>query len=240
MFYEWNENAIRWFYAASEYTGFHRKLAELCLPHLTAGGTLADFGCGLGLVDLELAGRMSHVTCIDRNAVPLKELERESKRRGVVNLSAMQADCQELTGQWDNVVTAFYGKGAELLDLFLPRCRHQVVAAVRADGAGAFSPDRSNNHRLLEQTEQALKDRGAVYLAQPAALEYGQPLESREDGAAFVRARCRDVPEEAVEDYLDANLAAIDHPRWPWYLPNRKEFTLFVLPRGENGHLICR
>ena len=93
MYYEWSGDAVRWFYAASEYTGFHRALAQLCLSHLTRGGSMADLGCGLGLIDLELAGQMSQVTCIDQNPLPLRELEREARRRGIGNLEVRQADC---------------------------------------------------------------------------------------------------------------------------------------------------
>ena len=240
LYYEWSSDAVRWFYAASEYTGFHRALAQLCLPHLTRGGSLADLGCGLGLIDLELAGQMSRVTCIDQNPLPLQELEREAKRRGVDNLEVLQADCRELTGVWDDVLTTFYGKGDDLPDLLLPRCRHQVAAVIRADGAGALSPDKSNRHSLLDETEQALRRRGAVYRTQQGTLEYGQPLESRADAAAFVRARCHHVPDCDIEKFLDAHLTPLDHPRWPWYLPNRKEFTLFLLPREGNEHLLPR
>lgn len=41
----WNDQSVSWFNHASAYTGFHQKLADLLLKHITVRETLCDIGC---------------------------------------------------------------------------------------------------------------------------------------------------------------------------------------------------
>ena len=40
-----------------------------------------------------------------------------------------------------------------------------------------------------------------------------------------------------LEAYLEENLKETGEEKWPYYLPNRKEFGLFVIGRDENENL---
>lgn len=241
MYFLWNDDTVRWFFAASEQTGFHRELAGWLRPRLTCGATVADFGCGLGLIDLELADYAGHITCIDRAQEPLNALQAEAARRGIQNVETLCADSGELTGEWDEVIMTFHGAGAALLDCFLPHCRKSLVAVIRSGAESAFSPLgwHKAHKNLLERTTQALDRRGVQYTLEVGALEYGQPLQDRADAVKFVRARCQDsVPDDAVRRYLDETLEQRDDPEWPLYLPNHKWLGMVVIPRKENEHLI--
>lgn len=240
MYFSWNEDTIRWFCTASAYTGFHRRLAMLLRPKLTAGGTLADLGCGIGLVDLELASHVAEITCVDQSELPLAFLEKEAVRRGTHNLKILHADARALSGTWDHVLTIFYASGAELLTQVLPHCRKSLTAVLRGGENSAFGPDRwrTRHGDLAGDTIQALNAAGAVYTVEQAELEYGQPLESRADAEAFIRSGCPGISDEALEAYLAKQLKETGDPRCPLYLPNQKKFSILTLPKEENKRFI--
>lgn len=242
MYFSWNEQTLEWILAASAVTGFHRELAARLRPWLTPGGTLADLGCGAGLIDLELAGHAGQITCIDRTQAPLDFLLAQAARRGVSNVDTLCADAREVEGLWDDVLMCFYGSGDALVDTFLPHCRSHLVAVIRSGEESAFGPPdwREHHQDLLGLTISSLNARGVRYHLELETLEYGQPLKSWADGMHFVRSGCRpEVPDAAMEAFLERTLQQRTHSQWPYYLPNQKHFGIFVIPRRENEHLLC-
>lgn len=240
MRFTWNQDTIRWLCDASAYTAFHARLAEKLRPGITPGGTLVDLGCGIGQIDSMLAGAVKQITCVDRAKEPLEFLQRRAIQGGVYNLETLQADSHTLTGLWDDALTLFHGAGEGLVTRFLPLCRNRLTAVVRSGETSPFGPAqwRMPHQDLAAQTQQALEALGAVFSQEAGELEYGQPLNSREEAAAFVRAGCPNIPAQALEEFLDGHLEELDASQWRFYLPNRKKFTIFTLPRAENEHLL--
>ena len=72
------------------------------------------------------------------------------------------------------------------------------------------------------------------YVHEALALEYGQPFVALEDARTFVRAYTRPMSDEILEAYLAEKLEKTGDEKWPYYLPNQKEFGLFVIGRDEN------
>lgn len=100
---QWNEQTFRWFEAASAYTGFHSRLADMLAPHIAHSKTMVDLGCGAGMIDFELAHAFEDITCVDINEDAIACLNRKIAERGLTNVHACLGDAQALSGRWDIV-----------------------------------------------------------------------------------------------------------------------------------------
>ena len=113
---------------------------------------------------------------------------------------------------------------------------HLVTHAQRK---GSFGPEGRQAIKCsdITTTKADLDAMGVKYAHEALALEYGQPFANREDARAFVRAYTRPMSDEILEAYLAEKLEKTGDKKWPYYLPNRKEFGLFVIGRDENEKL---
>ncbi|MDR1271993.1 MAG: class I SAM-dependent methyltransferase, partial [Clostridiales Family XIII bacterium] len=57
----------------SEYLAFHKKLSVLIEPYLDKRWTLADIGCGQGLLTFHLAPMVKHIFAVDVSETAIKE-----------------------------------------------------------------------------------------------------------------------------------------------------------------------
>ncbi len=228
----WNEKTIGWLRSASAFTGFHRQMAGLLAPEIAAGGTMCDLGCGVGLIDLELAPSLEQVTCVDTSAPALAALERMAEERGLSNLETRLTDVDKLEGAWDTVLSLFFGNGKQMAR-WLSRCRQCVVAVLAEGEAPSFGPGHPPKYNTAQRAERELAEAGVAFHMRRGALEYGQPFRSREEAQEFARVYGKD---KLAEDllYLRTRLTATGDPEYPWYLPQRKRFVIFTLRKEEN------
>ena len=235
MHIRWNEQTVRWFEDAAEYTGYNKNLARILKKYIPEGETLCDLGCGAGLVDLALADHCSAITCVDISPEAIGHVRRRAAARGLENISALCTDASELTGSWDTVMAIFFG-GNQICGDYFHLAGKRFILITNARRKGNFGPE---GHQVVKcsdiaTTKAYLDARGVKYAHEALALEYGQPFADREDARAFVRAYTRPMSEELLEAYLEEKLEKTGDERWPYYLPNRKEFGLFVIGRNEN------
>lgn len=231
----WNEQSDRWFRNASEYTGYNRELSGLLLEYLPEGGTLCDMGCGNAMVDLELAPHFEEVTCVDISAEAVSAAAEEAARRGISNLKTVNADGRTLGGAWDCVTALFHG-GAEAFDWYYEKAKDTLLIVTHKNKVGEFGPE---NRRIVKCSDVAgtaeyLDGRGIRYTLREAELEYGQPLEDMEDARRFVLAYTLPMEPEELTEYLRENLRETGREDFPYYLPKKKKFGLFVIRRSEN------
>lgn len=226
----WNERTITWLEAASEFTGFHRKLAELLRPHLHPGGTLCDLGCGLGLIDLELSPWFERITCLDTSAPALAALERLAARRGCTNLEPVRGDVEELEGEWDSVLGVFFGFG-DRIPQWLSHCRRSLVVVVADGGRPSFGPGHPAKRYTADYAQALLEEAGIPYRMERHGLEYGQPFRSLEEAEEFGRIYSGGSLAEDLA-YLHDRLTATGDPVYPWYLPQEKRFAVFSVQKG--------
>lgn len=239
MLITWNDKTTQWFEAASEYTGFHRKLTDHFLPHLQKRNSLLDLGCGAGMIDITLAPSFGSITCVDRSAEALSFLARIARKRLADNIETVLSDAEDVEGRWDNVLMVFFGPLEGKLPRFLALCEEALVAVVHADANGNLGPKayQAGKCNTVARTIETLNALGARYTLIEDAIEYGQPFASRAEAAEFVRAYSKNPPEMAVEAYLDETLVKLEEGSYPLYLPNRKGLGIFIIRRDENANL---
>ena len=227
--YPWTSERVAWYQRAVDWTGFDRKLADLALPDLAPGDQVCDLGCGTGYLALELARRGCRVTAVDRAGVCLDYLRAEAARRGLTDrLTAVEADWHDLPPEtaWDTVVMAFAGKPDEELEGYLARCRRRLVLVTKTSaqshvrGPGEPPLFRRNADAL----EAALRARGLSFARRDTALDFGQPLRSREEAEAYLAVY--GGPESAL-----TRLTETGDPEFPLCLPNEKRLAVFTIAR---------
>ncbi|MHC1791416.1 class I SAM-dependent methyltransferase [Solidesulfovibrio sp.] len=102
--------------AAWDANAHRRKLARNIVTAMAQTGIFArelpnvlDFGCGTGLLTLELADRAGHVTGLDTSPGMLAELSAKLEQAGLGNVSVLQADLaagDPLPGSYDLITSA--------------------------------------------------------------------------------------------------------------------------------------
>ena len=238
MHIRWNDQTVRWFEDAVEYTGYSKKLAQILKEYIPKGETLCDLGCGPGLVDFALADHCSAITCVDISPDAIAHVHRKAAAQGIENINALCMDASELTGSWDTVMAIIFG-GSQICTDYFHLAGKRFVLITNAHRKGNFGPEGYQAIKCsnITTTKDYLDAMGVKYTHEAFALEYGQPFADREDARAFVRAYTRPMSDEMLEAYLEENLKETGEEKWPYYLPNRKEFGLFVIGRDENENL---
>ena len=87
-------------------------------------GTGLDFGCGTGLLTLELAERLDRVTGVDTSPAMLAELAAKISRAGLANVGILEADLgrgDPLPDTYDLVTSSMAMHHVADLDAVLPR-----------------------------------------------------------------------------------------------------------------------
>lgn len=231
----WNEQSIRWFHNASEYTGYNKKLAEILFRHISRGGSLCDIGCGAGLIDFELAPHLAQITCVDISPEAIDAVERHARRLGLSNISTLCMDASGLEGKWDTVMALFHG-GEDVISKYFHLAKEQLILGAHGTLKGNFGPDGHKVTKCFDVRgiQEYLDGQGIRYSLQELTLEYGQPLTDLSDAEAFVTAYSLPMEKSELDAYLRQRLEKTGDDKFPYYLPNKKKLGLFVIRRDEN------
>lgn len=228
---KWNEKSINWFLAASAYTGYNSKLAALLRHRIQETETLCDLGCGMGLVDFELAPHFRRVHCVDIDATVIDFVNRRAAETKTANLSGSVCNAREMEGRWDTVITLFHGKPEDFAERYVNLAKSRLIAVVHGAPRGNLGPEayRVKKFNDMENTARLLDAKKIKYQVFPDRLEFGQPLKSREDAAEFAKAYTQSPTDLAVAEYLDDALVETGEKEFPFYLPNLREFAIFTI-----------
>ncbi len=228
MTFNWAEDTIRWYQNASDFTGFYKNIAETIAPMLSGFHSLCDLGCGLGLVDLELASRMERIDCIDINAIALAALTATIKIRGIQNVYPHLRDCDHLDGQWDVAYMSFFGSNE--LDRFLPVCK-KLIAVVAATSGGEMFPSQKRNFKrsTVENTEQYLRSLTIEYKLTHKEFEFGQPFSSLDDARKFVLSYSPHLTEPEMESFFSDRMVQTNSVTYPFFIPRSKTIGIFEI-----------
>lgn len=229
----WNEQSIRWFRDADEFTGYNDRLAALICSHVSAPATLLDIGCGAGLLDLKLAPHFEKITCVDVNREAINAVRSGAAQTGIDNIEALCADAYRLQGSWDTVVAAFCGEET-FFDAFFPLAVRELIFITHLNAEGNLGPHgkRVPHGFNSDVARSVLEAKRAKYHFESHTLEYGQPFKSMEAADVFLAAYTESMTKTERAAYLRSNLQTTGDPRFPFYLPKKKTLGLFVIPKN--------
>jgi len=226
MLFSWNNDTIRWYEAASEYTGFYKNLANTVAPMIGSAGTFADMGCGIGLVDLELASGVGNVLCVDVSERATEHLRERARERGLSNIDVVCADCFDLDRVFDVIYLCFFS--SRDVERFLPKCG-KLISVVGGDNNAPLFPQayRKKSKNTIEGEKQYLDSLNLSYRLSEREFEFGQPLEDLRDAERYVRTYAPEIPREELNRFLESRLVRTGVEKYPFYMPRKKTVGIF-------------
>jgi SAM-dependent methyltransferase len=228
MHFNWDDDTIRWYTSASDYTGFYRKVAEAIRPMLDEKDSLCDLGCGLALFDFEIAPYVKAIDCFDVSAPALACVNERLRAFGVRNVKTHLRDCKNLSGKWDVAYMSFFGSRKP--DHYLPICR-KLIAVVNVASEAVLFPPAYQRHRknTVDETVRYLDRNRIPHRLTVHELEFGQPFASLEDARLFVRAYSPGIPNREADVFLSKRLTQTGRCDYPFYMPRTKAVGIFEL-----------
>ena len=226
MYFNWNEDTIRWYINAEKYTGFYGKLATDIIPMIQGYKTLCDLGCGAALFDFAIAPYIESIDCVDINEIALSSVEERAKQNGLLNIRTHLTDCDSLSGKWDVIFMSFFG--SRDLDRYLPLCK-KLIAVVASESDTELFPrrERSISRNTVENTIDYLDSKGIAYKLTRRMYEFGQPFTSHRDAEMFVQTYAPYTSVEEARAFLDAVLVQTGNQELPLYIPRLKAVGIF-------------
>ncbi len=232
--FKWTDESIKWWKRARTYSSHYKEMAQLVLPYLEEKEVVYDIGCGLGYIDLEVAPYVDKIKCFDIEEKVLEELRKETLIQKVDNLSVSNEEWLELPDQsCDTVLACSFGSLAEYLDDFMRIARKQVLILKRNRSKFAQKYYEGKPLYSAAGSECYLNENKIPYRKISVYSDFGQPLESLEEAEKFVSFH-RINGDEPAKKYLEQHLETGKYG-YPYYLSNRKEMSLFVIPKGETA-----
>jgi SAM-dependent methyltransferase len=231
MYFNWNDDTIRWYINAEKYTGFYEKLADAIGPMIQGCRTLCDLGCGAALFDFAIAPYIESIDCVDINETALASVKDRAAQHGLYNIHTRLADSDTLDGTWDVIFMSFFG--SRELDRYLPLCK-KLIAVVASESDAQLFPRREGNvsRNTVESTVEYLDGKQIAYKLARETLEFGQPFTSREDAKLFVQTYAPYTSTAEAQAFLDARLVETENQEFPFYVPRSKSVGIFELEGG--------
>jgi hypothetical protein len=259
----WTPEKIENYKRASEYTSFHRKLSVLAEPYLDERWTLADIGCGPGLIDYWLAPMTAGIDAIDSDLAAIEDLTARVDDVFVTNRAIAEkikprvASVDELAGEsWDVVMLSFFGVNEKVLKMVLPLAKRRALIFMhgRPDPAGPLAALYDGEKFVAAEMEAFLKERGFTFKKSVMEMQFGQPFKTIEDIHAFLseygekadrEIECidfnfdGDMDDETIKRITDAEERIIKTNRfdYPYYLPRSISVALFIILVGRGGRV---
>jgi SAM-dependent methyltransferase len=228
--YIWTKQGIRWFKDASNYTGYHKNLADKITPYLNKEDTLCDVGCGLGCLDIFLASKVSQITAIDSNAEVIKELKKSVREKDIHNINAVCADAENASAAHDIFLMSFFGHCDEIKKYF-KYCRKKLIYITNLSNKSNFYPKiyRSIDKPSISIIKKVLNEEQISYELFTDSIEFGQPFRSEEDARDFVLHNAPDAKLDEVEQFLKNRAQNTGRRDFPIYIPNKKQIEIFII-----------
>ncbi|MDR3364073.1 MAG: class I SAM-dependent methyltransferase [Clostridiales Family XIII bacterium] len=255
MNYVWTPEKIENLKRASEYTAFHKKLSVLAEPYLDERWTLADIGCGPGLIDAYLAPMVASIDAIDNDSVAIGDLSYnlgdvfQTSRYVADKIRPRLAAPDEISGEsWDVVLMSFFGLSRKLLDSVAPLAKRRMLIFMhgRPDTIGPLAAIDDGNKFSVADMESYLNEKKFAFKKSVMEMQFGQPFKTIEDIHRFLseygvpadrEIECIDLDaagafdDDAIKRMTGAEERIIKTNRfdYPYYLPKSISVALFVI-----------
>lgn len=224
----WNDITIKSFVDASEYTGFHKELAQYIMPYIKSSRSFCDIGCGLGLIDIYLSKDLEDITCVDINKNAISYLEKSIYDNNIENIKCMVKDYKEIDTKFHTILISFFSY--EDLEYFSKRC-DRLIAIVN---------DRSTSHipisiKVMKEINQhnskklknLLDENKINYKYMPLSIEFGQTFINEEEMVKYAKSYDNGQEYDAIYNHIVKNVVKGDNVSY--YLPYKKNISIFVI-----------
>ena len=237
----WTPEKIENYKQASEYSSFHRKLSVLAEPFLDESWTLADIGCGLGLIENWLAPMVSSIDAIDVDEAAINDLKARlddvflTSKAVAEKVAPIVASIDDLAGDsWDVITLSFFGLDEEVLGKVLPLAKKRALIFMhgRADADGPLAAEDDGSKFTATHMEDYLKENNYLYKKTVMEMQFGQPFKSIEDIHTFLSAYGIEGDDRRATD-AEERIIKTNRFDYPYYLPKSISVALFIISTGK-------
>lgn len=222
--YQWGSERVRFMMDACEYGEYHHQLAQLLAPYLEGAAHVCDVGCGLGYLSLELAKFVPRVTAVEVDEGAISVLRENCAAREISNINVLCRDAFSLdkSYQFDRMIFCVFGTVEEVLSIAEKHCSGDILMITRNEKHHRFSHEQEalrDRKYSFENKCYELRKRGIPFESQEFTLEFGQPLRSLEDAAAFYALYSKKG--NLTQEELLERLEKTNRQDFPYYLPKK-------------------
>lgn len=176
----WNEDRIKWYLVASEYTKYHDNMALEIKKIIPKGERLVDFGCGLGILTLKLSEHFSNIVGVDYDENVLKILEKNILKNKITNFKTVHSDCYDgeifkKIGVNDNILFSHFGNIEDYFYNFFDSFSKRMII-IRNDSENKIVHNSKKD--TIQDICNFLDERKLPYRIYKQTFEFGQPLKN--------------------------------------------------------------
>ena len=179
----WNEDRIKWYLVASEYTKYHDNMTLEIKKIIPKGESLIDFGCGLGILPMKLSDYFSDIIGVDYDEQVLDLLEDNIAKNKIKNFKTICSNCYsgellEKIGEKDNILLSHFGDIEDYFYNFFNLFTKRMII-IRNDVEKSIVHNPNKN--TIQDICKFLDDRKIPYKIYRQTFEFGQPLKDDEE-----------------------------------------------------------
>ena len=236
----WTPEKIENYKQASEYTSFHKRLSVLAAPYLDKRWTLADIGCGPGLLDFWLAPMVASIDAIDIDNAALLDLKERledvflTDRYTAEKIRPRLASLEDIRGEsFDVVLLSFFGLDASSVTAALALAARRVIIFMhgRPDTEGPLAAEDDGGKFSAAGLETFLNERGSAFKKSVMEMQFGQPFKSLADIQRLLAAyEDGDVKRGAD---IEERIEKTNRFDYPYYLPKSISVATFIILAGQ-------
>ena len=235
----WTPEKIESYKQASEYTSFHKRLSVLAAPYLDKQWTLADIGCGPGLLDFWLAPMAACIDAIDNDSAAIEDLKKRlddvflTDRHTAEKIRPRLASLEDLAGEsWDVVLMGFFGFDAAAIEAALALAARRVLVFMhgRPDSEGPLAAGDDGGKLSAAELEAFLEGKGFAFKKNVMEMQFGQPFKSLDDIHRLLAMYDGDGKRSVG---IEERIEKTNRFDYPYYLPKSISVAMFIILAGQ-------
>jgi len=231
--FTWSPEKIGWYADACEYSGNNRnqKLAEAILESLPPSPQIGDIGCGIGGLSINLAKKASKITAVDLNGDALDYFRKIIARDSIHNIEILEGDFKTLAPSALNVDCVVFCMVGDIdfINRAMSWTDNKIVLIIdNAESRSFASKPRKHTRLSPDSVRSSLLEAGLKFEEKSIAASFGQPFSSFDEAIKFFSCYDRDSSKDEIKKSLDTRLVKTGMADFPFFLPNDKEYLMFV------------
>ncbi len=249
MSFTWSEEKIKWFTRALEISEYPQVFMPILETMLDSGSTVLEIAAGVGPFSRMLAGRVRSVTALEPCSLALSDLRKTSLEKGIHNIRYVESTWEDWPGEAHDVIVASYA-GRSIMG---SRQSLIKINALASRGVMLITPvDRARKNfgvdslyaRLDREpplrtkcpldTRAVLEDLGIPFESATYTYEFGQPLQSIDEGVELISGYHEFTPceLEIVRDFVKERVTGMGNG---YYFPSSRTSQVFYWHKAGSG-----
>ncbi|HXL03554.1 MAG TPA: class I SAM-dependent methyltransferase [Bacillota bacterium] len=249
MSFSWSEEKIRWFTRALEISEYPWVFMPILETMLDRESTVLEIAAGVGPFARMLADKVRGITALEPCNLALSDLRRTSLEKGIHNISCVESTWEDWPGEIHDVVIASYagrsitGSRESLIRMNALARRGVILVTPVGRERKNFGIDSLYARlrrepplrtRCPQDTKAILENLGIPFKSAEYTYEFGQPLESIDEGVQLISGYHEFAPceLEIIRDFVQERVTETDNG---YYLPSSRTSQVFYWHKAGSG-----